>query len=105
MHCYGYLEILNDEDNQRAMDKLILKYEPDLLNRPDMMPPDYQAKLRSGVVGFKITVDEIHAKEKLGQHRKTEDQLGVVSGLQQSDTSDAVHLLAYMLKRNVGTGY
>lgn len=100
-----HLELLNDEDNQRAMDKLIVKYEPDLLNRPDIMPSDYQAKLHSGVVGFKIVIDEIHAKEKLGQHRKTEDQLGVMSGLQQSDTSNAAHLLAYMVKRNVGKGH
>lgn len=104
VHCYGYLSLLSDEDNQTAMQQLITKYEPALLNQPDVMPDDYQAKLRAAVVGFKIVLDEIQAKEKLGQHRKIEDQQGVYSALQNAKHSDAASLAAYMQKRNLGTG-
>lgn len=104
VHCYGYLRFLNDEENQNAMDKLIAKYEPELLKKHEIMPDDYQVKLRNGVVGFKIVIDEIQAKEKLGQHRKTEDQQGVFTALQKSRNLDAAGLSAYMEKRNVGTG-
>ncbi|MCL1115286.1 MULTISPECIES: FMN-binding negative transcriptional regulator [Shewanella] len=104
VHCYGYLTILDDNENQQAMADLIVKYEPELLNNPEIMPADYQLKLRNGVVGFKIVIDEIQAKEKLGQHRKLEDQKGVFAGLQKSTDLNAVGLCAYMEKRNVGKG-
>ena len=104
VHCYGYLSILDNDENQQAMAELIVKYEPELLNNIDIMPADYQLKLRSGVVGFKIAIDEIQAKEKLGQHRKPEDQKGVFAGLQKSKDLNAASLCAYMKKRNVGTG-
>ena len=103
VHCYGYLTLLEDNENQQAMAELIEKYEPELLNNPDIMPADYQLKLRNGVVGFKIVLDEIQAKEKLGQHRKAEDQQGVLAGLQESKDLGAAGLLTYMKKRNIGT--
>jgi len=86
------------------MANLIVKYEPELLNNPEIMPAGYQLKLRNGVVGFKIVIDEIQAKEKLGQHRNPEDQKGVFAGLQNSRNLNAAGLCAYMEKRNVGTG-
>jgi len=104
VHCYGYLSIIDDNENQQAMADLIDKYEPELLDNPDIMPVDYQLKLRSGVVGFKIVIDEIQAKEKLGQHRRPEDQQGVFAGLQKAKNLNALGLCAYMKKRNVGTG-
>jgi len=104
VHCYGYLTLLNDEENQLAMAKLIAKYEPELLENTAVMPDDYQLKLRSGVVGFKIAIEEIQAKEKLGQHRKAEDQIGVFAGLQDAKEINAANLRAYMEKRKVGIG-
>lgn len=104
IHCYGTLQLISDDENQKAMMQLISKYEPELLNQPDIMPDEYQAKLRNGVVGFKIIIDEIHAKEKLGQHRIIEDQLGVLAELKQSKNADAESLAAYMAKRKLGIG-
>lgn len=104
VHCYGTLLPLNDEENGQAMNKLVEKYEPELLDAPDVMPADYQSKLRQAVVGFKIVVDEIHAKEKLGQHRKTADQEGVFTALNESDHADATALALYMQKRKLGAG-
>lgn len=104
VHCYGYLTLLDDHENQQVMADLIAKYEPELRDNLDIMPADYQLKLRHGVVGFKIVIDEIQAKEKLGQHRKAEDQKGVLAALQQSNDGNAAALSAYMLRRQVGTG-
>jgi len=104
VHCYGTLIPLNDEENEQAMNTLVEKYEPELLDAPDIMPPDYQLKLRQAVVGFKILVDEIHAKEKLGQHRKAADQEGVFSALRESNHADAKALASYMEKRKLGVG-
>lgn len=104
VHCYGVLELLSEQENEKAMNQLIAKYEPELLNAPETMPEDYQSKLRQAVVGFKIVVDDIHAKEKLGQHRKIEDQKGVFSALSEGFHPDGVALSAYMRKRNLGIG-
>lgn len=104
VHCYGKFELLSDDDNQSAMEELVSKYEPSLLDNPEIMPADYQQRLRQAVVGFKVVVDEILAKEKLGQHRKQEDQQGVYAALQNSPSADARLLAAYMQKRHKGTG-
>ncbi|MGM0525646.1 MAG: FMN-binding negative transcriptional regulator [Pseudomonadota bacterium] len=104
VHCYGVVTLLGEKENEQAMNELISKYEPGLLEAPDLMPLDYQARLRKAVVGFKVLVDDIHAKEKLGQHRKVDDQEGVFAALQESTHSDAVALSSYMKKRKLGTG-
>lgn len=104
VHCYGVLTLLNEQENEQAMNQLVAKYEPELLDATKIMPPDYQSRLRQAVVGFKIVLDDIHAKEKLGQHRKVDDQEGVFSALRDSTHPDAVALSAYMKKRNIGTG-
>lgn len=104
IHCYGVLTLLNEQENAQAMNQLVAKYEPELLDAAEIMPPDYQSRLRQAVVGFKIFLDDIHAKEKLGQHRKADDQEGVFSALRESTHPDAVALSAYMKKRNIGTG-
>jgi transcriptional regulator len=90
--------------NPQAMQQLVRKYEPELLEANEVMPEDYQARLRKAVVGFKIEIDGIHAKEKLGQHRKNEEQKGVYAALCTSDHADDRALAAYMKKRKLGLG-
>ncbi|OOE52652.1 transcriptional regulator [Salinivibrio kushneri] len=104
VHCYGVLKLLSDKENEWAMKQLVAKYDPALLDAPETMPSDYQAKLRQSVVGFKIVVDDIHAKEKLGQHRKSDDQMGVFAALSDSTHPNDIALSAYMKKRNLGIG-
>lgn len=62
-------------------------------------------KLLNAVVGFKIVIDNIHAKEKLGQQKSNADQLGVYQGLLNSQSADAVELVRYMDKRGIGNGH
>ncbi|MGF1742361.1 FMN-binding negative transcriptional regulator [Vibrio profundum] len=104
IHCYGTVELLSENDAANTMDTLINKYEPELLSNKDIMPDDYQHKLRQAIVPFRIVVDKIQAKEKLGQHRKTGDQQGVYFALQESQHPDANVLAEYMNKRELGTG-
>ncbi|XOV77610.1 MAG: FMN-binding negative transcriptional regulator [Aestuariibacter sp.] len=104
VHCYGSVSLLDEQQTTVSMDWLVQKYEPELLNNQGVMPADYRQKLVKAVVGFKIAVSDIQAKEKLGQQRKSEDQQGVVQGLSESEFDDAQALLAYMRKRNLGLG-
>ena len=68
------------------------------------MPADYQHKLATAIVGFKIEIQQIEGKLKLGQHKSVADQQGTVTGLQSSQRSDSSALLAYMQQTGIGVG-
>lgn len=104
VHGVGTVTVLDDAENARAMALLVAQYEPDLLHDEQLMPADYQHKLRHAVVGFKIQIQQWQGKEKLGQHQAAEAQAGVFAQLQQSADPHS-HLLAqYMATRKIGTG-
>ncbi|WP_100642899.1 FMN-binding negative transcriptional regulator [Alteromonas facilis] len=104
VQCFGRFVELNEADTLEAMNNLIRKYEPELLLDRARMPAEYVDKLRKAVVGFSIIVDDIHAKEKLGQHKKAGDQQQVFNALSNSAMTEAQQLAGYMKKRQLGTG-
>ncbi|MEW6981275.1 FMN-binding negative transcriptional regulator [Colwelliaceae bacterium 6471] len=104
VHVYGTFELLDDEQTLAVVNNTIAKYEPQLLKQDDIIPADYRDKLLKGIVGGKITINEIAGKYKLGQHRKAEDQQGVVKGLAQCQDQDSAALLSFMQQVNVGLG-
>ncbi|WJG09187.1 FMN-binding negative transcriptional regulator [Aliiglaciecola sp. LCG003] len=104
VHCYGKVELLDDTQSSIALDKLVAQFEPALLQNTEVMPKSYQRKLDQAIVGFKIVIDDIQAKEKLGQHRSAADQNSVFTALQTSPHADARQLASYMQLRNLGTG-
>jgi transcriptional regulator len=104
VHCKGRASLLNDDELVVTMNELVAKYEPALLDNKALMPEEYQAKLRHAVVGIKITIEHIDAKEKLGQQRKVIDQQGVFKALSESDDIGDTQLANYMRKRQLGVG-
>ncbi|MBB3141055.1 FMN-binding negative transcriptional regulator [Halomonas organivorans] len=84
VHAGGTLERLDDDATLTALDALVAKYEPELLDEPDIMSPAYRQRLLKGVVGFRIRLDELQGKAKLGLNRSREDQAGVLAGLADS---------------------
>ncbi|WP_446469117.1 FMN-binding negative transcriptional regulator [Xenorhabdus stockiae] len=104
VHCYGVTKFLNGNETQSALEDLVNKYEPGLMNNTELMPEEYLNKQRQAIVGFKIIITKIDAKEKLGQHKNQGDQRGVFSSLKESKIPDNKELANYMKVRNVGTG-
>lgn len=104
VHGVGTVTVLDDAENARAMALLVAQYEPDLLYDEQLMPADYQQKLRHAVVGFKIHIQQWQGKEKLGQHQPIAAQAGVFERLQQSADPHSQLLALYMAARNLGTG-
>lgn len=104
VHIKGCAEILSADETAQALDLLMAKYEPALLDTRDVVTADYQEKLAHGIVGFKISIDEIDAKAKLGQHRTKADQQGVTAALSQSSSPDHQALLNYMQALKLGIG-
>jgi transcriptional regulator len=104
VHCYGKVELLNPDETMACVNMLVAKYEPELLENKSLMPDDYQVRLSQAIVGFKLAITDIQAKEKLGQHRSAADQLGTHLGLSESSNSQDRLLAVYMTQRGIGTG-
>ncbi|ANS44774.1 FMN-binding negative transcriptional regulator [Serratia inhibens] len=104
VHCYGTVEMLDAEETERAMQVLVNTFEPGLMEKRQLMPAEFVSKKRQAIVAFKIRLDDIQAKEKLGQHRSEDDQRGVLAALESSPRADNQQLADYMKTRRVGTG-
>lgn len=104
VHVSGQATLLDDVQTFQAVQALVNQYEPALLNNEALMPADYQHKLATAIVGFKIEIQQIEGKHKLGQHKSVADQQGTVTGLQSSQRSDSSALLAYMRQTGIGLG-
>lgn len=104
VHVSGQATSLDDVQTFQAVQALVNQYEPALLNNEALMPADYQHKLATAIVGFKIEIQQIEGKLKLGQHKSVADQQGTVTGLQSSQRSDSSALLAYMQQTGIGVG-
>lgn len=104
IHIHGKLHWLDEEQTLQGVRHLVSKYQPDLLQDQDLMPEEYQQKLVKGIRGFRIDIDAIEAKAKLGQHRNDADQRGVVEGLMKSNNSESQQLLAIMEQLDLGLG-
>ncbi|AZG72350.1 FMN-binding negative transcriptional regulator [Shewanella livingstonensis] len=104
VHAKGRLELLDDATTVQVLESTIEQYEPSLLDNGGFIPQGYQDKLAKGIVGFKIVIDELQGKQKLGQHRHQRDQQGVAQGLSQSTRTDEKQLLDYMVRHNIGLG-
>ena len=104
VHVSGQATLLDDVQTFQAVQALVNQYEPALLNNEALMPADYQHKLATAIVGFKIEIQQIEGKHKLGQHKSVADQQGIVTGLQSSQRSNSSALLAYMQQTGIGVG-
>lgn len=104
VHAYGKVSLLNSKQTLEAVEEVVHKYEPDLLIKRDIITNEFRDKLLSGITGFKVELSNLEGKQKLGQQRKTEDQLGVYSALKNSEDLDAQSLAKYMKKQSLGTG-
>jgi transcriptional regulator len=104
VHAKGIIELTDDATTAQVLESTIQQYEPALLQSGGFIPDDYQQKLAKGIVGFKIVIDELQGKQKLGQHRSQSDQQGVVKGLSLSNRTDEKQLLDYMIINNIGLG-
>ena len=62
------------------------------------MSPDMIKKEMRGILGFEISLDEVHAKAKLSQNRKDVDYQRVVDALEKTDDGQA-HEVARQMKK------
>ena len=60
------------------------------------LPPDYQDKMLSGIVGFEIEITRLEGKFKLSQNRPESDRPLVIEALERLGSDDALGVAALM---------
>lgn len=104
VHVYGKVSLLDGSQILNVIEKTVAKYEPSLLNKKEILAPEYVGKLSQAIVGFEIELTELQGKLKLGQQRTNEDQKGVLAALSQSTGTDEQALVQFMQKHSIGVG-
>lgn len=87
VQIYGKVELMNDDELYRHLDKLTTKYEkaqhcPVMLND---MGKAFVEKEMKGAFGMKIIPTEIFIKQKLSQSRKELDFRNIITNLEGGD--------------------
>lgn len=80
--------------------KMTRHYESHLTSDPHyVIPDDYKQKLMDHIIGFRIEIKQIKGKFKLSQNRSSEDQQGMLKGLQEQTSNEAVCLANFIHSR------
>ena len=103
VHIYGQIVIQDQQALHKSLDALVNKYEKESKNPISInkLSPKTMRQIR-GVVGFEISIAEIHAAYKLSQGRP-EDHLRIIDELEQRKASGSLDIAGEMRKRLRGT--
>ncbi len=97
VHLSGTAKVLPQIENLDHADRLSAQFEEKLLPKKPWVSSKMTAQKRvamlHAIVGIEITVTTIEAQWKLGQHKSSADQDGVLRGLEALETPQA---LAYL---------
>ena len=104
VHVKGSALLSDKEGTLEAIEELIKKQEPSLLERRDIVTDEFRDSIIDYIVGIRIEISDIQGVLKLGQTDTREDQLGVVKGLTSHNTDASSQLLNYMNRIDVGIG-
>jgi len=102
VHIYGTITVIEGEELRAALSRLVDTYEqhlPQPVHMGEIPEKELQADLR-GIIGFRITIDEIQAAYKLSQNRDAESHQHVIDHLSQGDEA-ARAVAAEMQKRKL----
>ncbi|MCE8016480.1 FMN-binding negative transcriptional regulator [Halomonas sp. MCCC 1A17488] len=95
VHATGTLELLGTEATRELLDRSLAHFEPALLDSLSR-EPGYLEKMQTGVVGFRLPIETLVGKAKLGRQRSEADQAGVEAALAESRDPQARQLWRYM---------
>jgi transcriptional regulator len=97
VHIQGQVQELPDRAGVlQCLEKLTAHVDPEWRFE---LPEDLQAPERF-IVGFRITVESMKSKFKMGQNRSAADQKGVIHGLEKNGDDRSLAVMEYM-KRNL----
>lgn len=88
VHARGRLELFDDPAALKTLLKQLTEQHESRFATPwkvDDAPAEFLERMMRGIVGVRLTIDQIEGRYKLSQNRTWEDQRGVVEALGASD--------------------
>ena len=97
VHAYGNASLISsDEGKLEVLEKTIVNYEAEYLSQWNGLSADFKIKMLKGITAFKITVNEIEAKNKLSQNRTFAERQNIITSLGKSEESNEKEIGEYM---------
>jgi transcriptional regulator len=102
VHCYGTVEIQDEAELDRSIEKLTQHMEANYPNgwRTSEIPREAITRRFAAIMGFRIRVSRLEAKFKLGQDEPLRDALAVAAALEKRDNPRDHPLAALIRKHN-----
>ena len=97
VHAHGRLRTLDDPAWLRGqLETLVTRHEADFAEpwRIADAPPDYIDRMLVAIVGIEIAITRLRGKWKISQNQPQANRAGVVAGLHQQGTADAMRMAA-----------
>jgi transcriptional regulator len=97
VHAYGIPHKISQDELSQDLSRMIEFYEGKAAKEPTYpVTKAYQNELLSYIVGFRMVMNRVEAKFKLGQNRSLDDQKGMLEGLRETGTPEALSLVSFI---------
>lgn len=104
VHVWGTFNTVNDEKTEQILKELIQCFEPELVSSSKMADEQVQQSLLHSIVGFTLSIEQISAKKKLGQHRSDADQKGVYQNLLHNSELNSQAMAQFLARNGMDKG-
>jgi transcriptional regulator len=103
VHVQGKVRLMHDAAMLASLVRELVEVNEAFQPAPWRMdlPPDYQAKMLTGIVGFELEIARLEGKFKLSQNRPGTDQARVIEALEGTG-SDVARDTAALMKAVLG---
>ncbi|SET48034.1 FMN-binding negative transcriptional regulator [Thorsellia anophelis] len=79
----GQSHLLNEDETEHSIDRMIQYFEPRLGNEPLLLPKQYKKNLLKHIRGVRVEIESMQGKAKLGLHKSEADQAEVLKHQEQ----------------------
>jgi predicted FMN-binding regulatory protein PaiB/ribosomal protein S18 acetylase RimI-like enzyme len=101
VHVYGTIQIIEGAELKEELARMINKYESGLPNpvSVETMTESFVQKEMRGIIGFRISISEIQAAQKLSQNRDDKNYLRIIEGLENKGDTDSLEMAGIMKEK------
>jgi transcriptional regulator len=99
VHAWGKLSLLCEPVEVAAvLERMVQVYDSQPAPWKNALSPQTMEKLIASVVAFRMPIERLEGKFKLGQNRPAVDQIGAIEALEASDEAESKSLAALARK-------
>ena len=97
VHAYGKGHLITEHDELlHLLEETIHAFETSYMQQWNQLPEKYRSGQMEGIVGFKIEITELQAKEKLSQNKTVNEQKKIIASFSLSNDTNHQLIAEYM---------